>query len=134
MHIRNDMAGPRSSRGFWVSSLLSGFLSWRVGRPPPSWQGSRSSLLASDTGCIPERTDRCLHLRQVQLVQSGDHLVPMGSPPVDSTTGGTAPEDSMSGANAFRHKVLDVFERRTHEDLIAEGAPGQRIHEPQGKG
>src|SRR5439155_20708451 len=66
---------------------------------------------------------------QFEFVQSRDHFVPVGSPPVHAATGGTTPEYPMWGAVPFRHRVLHILPGRTHEDLVAHRATGERTDE-----
>src|SRR5947208_1523424 len=77
---------------------------------------------------------RLLRSRQFEFIQSCDHLVPVRSPPVHAATGGTTPECPMSGADPFRHRVLHVLQRRTHEDFVAEGTTGEWTDEVEREG
>src|SRR5437879_13811601 len=72
--------------------------------------------------------------RQFEFVQSRNHFVPVGSPPVHAATGGTTPECPMSRADPFRHRVLHVLQRRTLEDFVAEGTTGEWTDESERKG
>src|SRR5438876_5487668 len=72
--------------------------------------------------------------RQFEFVQSRDHFVPVGSPPVHAATGGTTPECPMSGADPFRHRVLHILPGRTHEDLVAQRATGEWTDESEREG
>src|SRR5256714_13955087 len=83
---------------------------------------------------IPRGSTRLLRSRQFEFIQSCDHLVPVRSPPIHAATGGTTPECPMSGPDPFRHRVLHVLQRRTHEDFVAEGTTGERTDEPERKG
>src|SRR5438552_1362100 len=69
--------------------------------------------------------------RQYQFVQSRNHFVPVGSPPVHAATGGTTPECPMSRADPFRHRVLHVLHGRTYEDLVAQRATGEWTDESE---
>src|SRR5256714_4785897 len=77
---------------------------------------------------------RLLRSRQFEFVQSRGHFVPVGSLPVHAATGGTTPECPMSGADPFRHRVLHVLQRRTHEDFVAEGTTGEWTDESEREG
>src|SRR5438876_905711 len=69
--------------------------------------------------------------RQFEFVQSRNHFVPVGSPPVHAATGGTTPECPMSRADPFRHRVLHVLHGRTYEDLVAQRATGEWTDESE---
>src|SRR6266571_2450358 len=72
--------------------------------------------------------------REIEIVQSCDHFVPVGSPPVHSATRGTAPEHPLPRADSFRHEVLHILQAGAQEDLVAQRTTGQRIDESEWKG
>src|SRR2546427_1736783 len=72
--------------------------------------------------------------RQIEIIQPCDHFVPVSSPPVHATTGGTTPEYPVPGADSFRHELLRVLQAGAQEDLVAQRTTGQRIDEAEWKG
>src|SRR5207249_1535030 len=80
---------------------------------------------------FPRGPTRLRRSQQFEFVQSRDHFVPVGSPPVHTATGGTTPECPMSRADPFRHRVLHSLHGRTHEDLVAQRATGEWTDESE---
>src|SRR5436853_699841 len=99
--------------------------------PPPIFDSAYEGFPLAK---ILARISHLWRPRKIEMVQSLDHLVPVTSPPVDSAAGGTAPKRPVSGADPFGHQSFDVFDGYAYENLVAEGATGQRIDEPQRKG